>query len=85
MSREVPGLASVVLDHVEGCRQIVAHLASLGHRELVYLAGPRNSWMAATRWAALQEAAEQSRDRPLGGSDRSPRRSARAARPRTAR
>ncbi|MBD3926167.1 LacI family DNA-binding transcriptional regulator [Nocardioides cavernae] len=59
MSREVPGLASVVLDHVEGCRQIVAHLTSLGHRELVYLAGPRNSWMAATRWAALKEAAEQ--------------------------
>ena len=59
MSRELPGLASVVLDHVEGCRQIVAHLASLGHRDLLYLAGPRNSWMAATRWAALQSAAEQ--------------------------
>ena len=59
MSRELPGLASVVLDHVEGCRQIVAHLASLGHRDVLYLAGPRNSWMAATRWAALQAAAEQ--------------------------
>jgi DNA-binding LacI/PurR family transcriptional regulator len=59
MSRELPDLASVVLDHVEGCRQIVAHLASLGHRDLVYLAGPRNSWMAGTRWAALKSAAEQ--------------------------
>ena len=59
ISRELPGLASVVLDHVEGCRQIVAHLASLGHRDLHYLAGPRNSWMAAPRWAALQSAAEQ--------------------------
>ena len=59
ISRELPGLASVVLDHGEGCRQIVAHLASLGHRDLLYLAGPRNSWMAATRWAALQSAAEQ--------------------------
>lgn len=59
MSRELPGLTSVVLDHVEGCRQIVAHLSSLGHREIVYLAGPRNSWMAGTRWAALQAAAEQ--------------------------
>ena len=59
MSRELPGLASVVLDHVEGCRQIVGHLASLGHRELVYLAGPANSWMAGTRWAALNGAAEQ--------------------------
>ena len=59
ISRELPGLASVVLDHGEGCRQIVAHLSSLGHRDLLYLAGPRNSWMAATRWAALQSAAEQ--------------------------
>jgi DNA-binding LacI/PurR family transcriptional regulator len=59
MSRELPGLASVVLDHFEGGRQIVAHLASLGHRELVYLAGPANSWMAGNRWAALTGAAEQ--------------------------
>ena len=59
MSRELPGLASVLLDHVEGCRQIVAHLASLGHRDLLYVAGPRNSWMAGTRWAALKAAAEQ--------------------------
>lgn len=57
MSRELPGLASVVLDHTQGCHQIVEHLASLGHRELLYLAGPRNSWMAATRWAALSSAA----------------------------
>ncbi|WP_243058581.1 LacI family DNA-binding transcriptional regulator [Nocardioides sp. SR21] len=59
MSRELPDLTSVVLDHVEGCHQVVSHLASLGHRDLVYLAGPRNSWMASTRWAALQRAAEQ--------------------------
>ena len=58
MSRELPGLASVVLDHEQGCRQVVEHLASLGHRELVYLAGPRGSWMAATRWAALEAAAD---------------------------
>jgi DNA-binding LacI/PurR family transcriptional regulator len=57
MNRELPGLASVVLDHVTGCRQIVEHLASLGHRELVYLAGPPNSWMMATRWSALCTAA----------------------------
>ena len=59
MSRELPGLASVVLDHVEGCRQIVGHLASLGHRELVYLAGPATPGWPGTRWAALNGAAEQ--------------------------
>lgn len=57
MNRELPGLPSVVLDHVQGCRQIVDHLASLGHEHLVYLAGPRSSWMAATRWSALRSAA----------------------------
>jgi LacI family transcriptional regulator len=59
MSRELPGLPSVVLDHVTGCRQVVDHLASFGHRELLYLAGPRNSWMAATRWSALRTAADE--------------------------
>jgi DNA-binding LacI/PurR family transcriptional regulator len=57
MNRQLEGLASVVLDHHRGCRQIVEHLTSLGHRHLVYLAGPDNSWMAATRWAALEAAA----------------------------
>jgi len=58
MNRELAGLPSVVLDHIMGCRQIVEHLASFGHREIIYLAGPRNSWMAKTRWAALSSAAE---------------------------
>ena len=58
MNRELAGLPSVVLDHAQGCRQIVEHLASLGHRRLVYLAGPRNSWMAANRWTLLEAAAE---------------------------
>ncbi|HET6626922.1 MAG TPA: LacI family DNA-binding transcriptional regulator [Nocardioidaceae bacterium] len=58
MNRELSGVTSVALDHEHGCRQIVAHLASLGHEKLLYLAGPRNSWMAATRWGALQVAAE---------------------------
>lgn len=57
LNRQVRGLASVVLEHSEGCRQMVAHLASLGHESVVYLAGPRNSWMAASRWAALRTAA----------------------------
>ncbi|WP_346623537.1 LacI family DNA-binding transcriptional regulator [Blastococcus montanus] len=59
INRQVPGMASVVVEHTEGCRQMVAHLASLGHREIVYLAGPRNSWMAASRWAAIRTAARE--------------------------
>ena len=85
MSRELPGLASVVLDHVEGCRQIVAHLASLGHRDLLYLAGPRNSWMAGDPLGGAAGRRRAGRARRLGGSGRSRPRSARAARPPTAR
>ena len=58
-NRQVSGIRSVVLDQREGCRQLVAHLASLGHRSVVYLAGPRHSWMAGARWAALRDAAEE--------------------------
>ena len=58
-NRQVSGVRSVVLDQSEGCRQMVAHLASLGHSSLVYLAGPRHSWMAACRWAAIRDAAEE--------------------------
>ncbi|WP_211355041.1 LacI family DNA-binding transcriptional regulator [Blastococcus colisei] len=59
VNRQVPGLASVVVEHTEGCRQMVAHLASLGHTSVVYLAGPPNSWMAASRWAAIRDAAAE--------------------------
>ena len=59
INRRVPGLPSVVLELTEGCRQMVAHLASLGHTSVVYLAGPSNSWMAASRWAAISQAATE--------------------------
>ncbi|MCO1653779.1 LacI family DNA-binding transcriptional regulator [Pseudonocardia humida] len=59
INRQVRGVPSVVVEHSEGCRQMVAHLASLGHTSLVYLAGPRNSWMAGSRWAAIRAAATE--------------------------
>ncbi|MGH1565421.1 LacI family DNA-binding transcriptional regulator [Mumia sp. DW29H23] len=58
LNRELAGAPSASLDHAEGCRQIVEHLASLGHRELVYLAGPPRSWMANHRWTALRTTAD---------------------------
>ena len=58
-NRQVKGIDSVVLDQNEGCRQLVAHLASLGHSSLVYLAGPRHSWMAGCRWSAIRDAAAE--------------------------
>jgi DNA-binding LacI/PurR family transcriptional regulator len=59
INRRVPNIGSVVLEPWEGSRQIVAHLASLGHTRIVYLAGPPSSWMATSRWAALRDAAAE--------------------------
>ncbi|MFP5253763.1 MAG: LacI family DNA-binding transcriptional regulator [Actinomycetes bacterium] len=58
LNRELEGLVSVRLDTESGCRQILEHLTSLGHRRFTYCAGPPGSWMGAARWAALSSAAE---------------------------
>ncbi|MET0863941.1 MAG: LacI family DNA-binding transcriptional regulator [Nakamurella sp.] len=56
-NRQLAGVASVVLDAVDGSRQIVDHLAALGHRSIAYLAGPREAWTDDERWRALSAAA----------------------------
>jgi len=61
INRAVDGLDSVLPDVESGVEELVAHLADLGHRSLVYLAGPDSSWISARRWAAILAAAE-SRD-----------------------
>jgi LacI family transcriptional regulator len=44
VNRLVSGLPAVVMDVSQGARLAVEHLAALGHRDLVFLGGPRNSW-----------------------------------------
>jgi DNA-binding LacI/PurR family transcriptional regulator len=56
-NREVAGFSRVVTDAGDGARQIVQHLAALGHRSIAYLGGPRNAWTDAERWRALSRAA----------------------------
>jgi LacI family transcriptional regulator, galactose operon repressor len=58
-NRELPGLPGVVADFDDGMRQILGHLAALGHRRVAYLSGPRRAWSEGRRWAAL--AAEATR------------------------
>jgi LacI family transcriptional regulator len=57
VNRELEGVPSVVTNQFDGSRQIVEHLASLGHRSVAYLSGPRHSWMGQWRWRALVKAA----------------------------
>jgi len=56
-NRQLAGFASVVLDSVDGSRQIVEHLHALGHRSIAYLAGPRNAWTNDERWRSLSSTA----------------------------
>lgn len=53
LNRELDGTSSVLTDPVQSSGQIVDHLMALGHRHLVYLAGPTASRADAARWSAL--------------------------------
>ncbi|MGH3373208.1 MAG: LacI family DNA-binding transcriptional regulator [Actinoallomurus sp.] len=61
VNRQVPGVPSALVDNAVSTRNVVEHLASLGHRSIAYLAGPRPSWSSTQRWEALCAAAK-----PLG-------------------
>lgn len=61
VNRATRGISCVVADYDSGTRQIVDHLASLGHRSLVFLGGPPESWSGARRWAGLQTAARSAK------------------------
>jgi LacI family transcriptional regulator len=44
VNRLVTGLPAVVMDVAQGARLAIEHLATLGHREIALLGGPRSSW-----------------------------------------
>lgn len=54
VNREVAGVASVIVDTPGGMASAVDHLASLGHKGVVYVGGPATSWSDAHRYRALQ-------------------------------
>ncbi|WP_052366736.1 LacI family DNA-binding transcriptional regulator [Paraoerskovia marina] len=56
LNRVMSDVASVATDNSGGTRHAVEHLASLGHRQITYLAGPEASWADGMRWRALREA-----------------------------
>jgi DNA-binding LacI/PurR family transcriptional regulator len=57
INRNVPGLQSVMIDTPAGICQAVEHLASLGHRDIVYVSGPEKSWPNEARWHAMRATA----------------------------
>ncbi|MEV4621395.1 LacI family DNA-binding transcriptional regulator [Asanoa sp. NPDC049573] len=59
VNRNVRGVPSVVIDTPAGIAQAVEHLVSLGHRDIVYVSGPQQSWSNQARWQAMKAALER--------------------------
>jgi LacI family transcriptional regulator len=57
INRNVKGVPGIVIDTPTGVVQALEHLVSLGHRDIVYVAGPARSWANEMRWRALRLAA----------------------------
>lgn len=60
MNRVVKGISDVVPQIEPGIIEAIEHLASLGHKRLAYISGPKNSWMNNTRWKLLMKHAVSS-------------------------
>ncbi|CAL8975444.1 HTH-type transcriptional regulator GalS [Cellulomonas sp. T2.31MG-18] len=61
VNRRFPGVSAVLVDATDGVRQAMEHLVALGHRRIVYAAGPERSWSDAERRRLLAQQAERLR------------------------
>ena len=57
INRDVEGIPRVLIDSATGVTEAVEHLASLGHKKLVYVGGPHGSWSNKQRRAAVRRSA----------------------------
>lgn len=57
INRDVAGIPRVLIDSGSGVSEATAHLASLGHKNIVYVSGPANSWSNKQRKAAVRNSA----------------------------
>ena len=56
LNRHMRSIPSVIPDTAAGVTEAIAHLASLGHRRVTYVAGPAASWADGARWRAFTKA-----------------------------
>jgi DNA-binding LacI/PurR family transcriptional regulator len=59
VNRRSGAIPAVVMDMAGGMRQAIEHLHALGHRDVVFLSGPRRSWSNRQRRAAITGGAER--------------------------
>ncbi|MFQ4147266.1 LacI family DNA-binding transcriptional regulator [Arthrobacter sp. LAPM80] len=60
INRRVEGVPSVVAEMNVGVTDAVQYLATLGHAEIAYVAGPQRSWMSQSRWESISARCEWS-------------------------
>ncbi len=58
VNRKPEGVPSVLIDTPGGMEQAIQHLVSLGHRDILYVAGPDGSWSDKRRFGALHAASK---------------------------
>ncbi|HVX45021.1 MAG TPA: LacI family DNA-binding transcriptional regulator [Mycobacteriales bacterium] len=57
VNRSIPGVTSVSCSTRDGLGHLVDHLHGLGHRNIVYLAGPASSWSDRERRSSVRQQA----------------------------
>lgn len=55
VNRSIPGVTSVSCSTKEGLGKLIDHLHGLGHRRIVYLAGPASSWSDRERRSGVRQ------------------------------
>ena len=55
----VENVTNIILDHHRAAQLALKHLKDLGHERIAFLRGQPNSADSATRWAAIQEVAQE--------------------------
>ena len=56
VNRALRDVHSVVQNVPDGTRQVIEHLAELGHRSVSFISGPADAWIQAPRWEGIQAA-----------------------------
>lgn len=49
-------LTSIAVDNFSAMLELCFHLSKLGHKRVVYMAGPEKSWQNRERWRAIEQA-----------------------------
>lgn len=57
INRDIAGINRVLIDSGQGMAQVVARLSDLGHKKIIYVGGPANSWANEQRYLAVAKAA----------------------------